>query len=72
MARKVENTEYAAGLPYAPKYAVSGRIVVANSNYTSFRNFTESGEMGKKNSIIGKIAVAGLLTFLIYKLSKKQ
>ena len=72
MARKVENTEYAAGLPYAPKYAVSGRIVVANSNYTSFRNFAESGETGKKISIIGKIAVAGLFTFLIYQLTIKQ
>ena len=71
MERKVENTEYVAGMPYAPKYAVSGRIVVANSNYTSFRNFADGGQTSNKISLIGKIAVAGLLTFLVYKLTKK-
>jgi hypothetical protein len=70
MARQVKNTEYAVGMPYAPKYAVSGRIVVANSNYTSFRNFAETGQKATKISLIGKIATAGVLTFLIYQLTK--
>ena len=70
MARKVKNTEYAAGMPYAPKYAVSGRIVVANTNYTSFRNFAETGQKAKKIPLIGGIAVAGILTYFMYQLTK--
>lgn len=72
MARKVENTEYAVGMPYAPKYAVSGRIVVANSNYTSFRNFAENGAKGRKIALIGKIATIGILTYFVYQLTKNQ
>jgi hypothetical protein len=44
--------------------------VVANSNYTSFRNFAETGQKAKKISLIGKIAVAGILTYFVYQLTK--
>ena len=70
MARQIKNTEYAAGMSYIPKYAVSGKILVTNNNYTSFRNFAEMGQKATKISFIGKIAVAGVLTFLIYQLTK--
>lgn len=66
------NTEYAIGADGDDIIAKEGKIIVSDSIYSNFRGFFENRSTSEKISLIGHLAVAGILTFLVYELTKKK